>query len=131
KWGDRRIGVHVPVGTPGVRADRSKLEEVLINLIDNAIKYSSEETPVRVTAHAAGTEVRIEIEDRGFGIAPEDAAQLFQKFHRVTTPATRDIGGTGLGLYIVKGLVEAHGGRVWVESIPGAGSTFAFTMPRA
>ena len=100
-------------------------------MIDNAIKYSMEGSPVMVSARAAGDEVEIDVSDRGFGIAPDDAAQLFQKFHRVTTAATRDIGGTGLGLYIVKGLVEAHGGRVWVESVPGAGSTFAFTLPRA
>jgi PAS domain S-box-containing protein len=131
KWGARRILIDAEPDLPPVRADRSKLEEVLINLIDNAIKYSPDGTPVRVTARAVGDEVEIDVEDRGFGIAPEDVAQLFQKFQRITTPATRDIGGTGLGLYIVKGLVEAHGGRVWVESIPGAGSTFAFTVPRA
>ena len=131
KWGARRIAVVVPPDMPLIRTDRSKLDEVLINLIDNAIKYSPEGTPVHVSARDVGEEIQVEVADRGFGIAPEDAAQLFQKFHRVTTPATRDIGGTGLGLYIVKGLVEAQGGRVWVESIPGAGSTFAFTVPRA
>jgi len=131
KWGARRLILDTARGLPAVRADRAKLEEILINLVDNAIKYSPEWTPVRVTARVTGDEIEVAVADRGFGIAPEDAAQLFQKFQRITTPATRDIGGTGLGLYIVKGLVEAHGGRVWVESVPGAGSTFAFTMPRA
>ena len=131
KWGSRRVILDVSDGLPAVRADRQKLEEILINLIDNAIKYSPEWTPIRVTARVTGDELEVAVADRGFGIAPEDAAQLFQKFQRISTPATRDIGGTGLGLYIVKGLVEAHGGRVWVESVPGAGSTFAFTMPRA
>jgi len=131
KWGSRRLILDTARGLPRLKADRSKLEEILINLIDNAIKYSPEWTPVRVTARVTGDEIEVAIADRGFGIAPEDAAQLFQKFQRISTPATRDIGGTGLGLYIVKGLVEAHGGRVWVESVPGAGSTFAFTMPRA
>jgi PAS domain S-box-containing protein len=131
KWGARRVIVDTSQGLPPVRADRSKLDEILINLIDNAIKYSPVWTPVRVAARVVGDEIEVAIQDRGFGIAPEDAAQLFQKFHRVSTPATRDIGGTGLGLYIVKGLVEAHGGRVWVESVPEAGSTFAFTIPRA
>jgi len=130
KWGARRVVVDVDRGLPVVRADRQKFEEILINLIDNAIKYSPESTPVRVSARVTGDELEIAVADRGFGIAPDDAAELFQKFQRITTPATRDIGGTGLGLYIVKGLVEAHGGRVWVESVPGAGSTFAFTMPR-
>jgi PAS domain S-box-containing protein len=131
KWGSRRIQIDAEPGLPLVRGDRPKLEEVLINLIDNALKYSPEGTPVRVAARTVGDEIEVDIEDRGIGIAPEDVAQLFQKFQRITTPATRDIGGTGLGLYIVKGLVEAHGGRVWVESVPGTGSTFAFTMPRA
>jgi PAS domain S-box-containing protein len=131
KWGSRRIALEMGVPVPPVRADRTKLDEILINLIDNAVKYSPEHTPIVIRARLAGDEVEISIEDRGFGIAPEDVAQLFQKFQRISTPATRDIGGTGLGLYIVKGLVEAHGGRVWVESVPGAGSTFSFTLPRA
>jgi two-component system phosphate regulon sensor histidine kinase PhoR len=131
KWGSRRVIIDTARGLPMVRADRSKLEEIFINLVDNAIKYSPDWTPVRVAARVVGDEIEVSIHDRGFGIAPDDAAQLFQKFHRISTAATRDIGGTGLGLYIVKGLVEAHGGRVWVESVPGAGSTFVFTMPRA
>ena len=131
KWGSRRVIIDTSRGLPLLRADRAKLEEILINLIDNAIKYSPQWTPVRVAGRVVGDEIEIAIQDRGFGIAPEDAAELFQKFHRVSTPATRDIGGTGLGLYIVKGLVEAHGGRVWVESVPDAGSTFSFTIPRA
>ena len=131
KWGSRRVIIDTARGLPFLRADRAKLEEILINLIDNAIKYSPQWTPVRISARVVGDEIEVAIQDRGIGIAPDDAAQLFQKFHRVSTPATRDIGGTGLGLYIVKGLIEAHGGRVWVESVPDAGSTFAFTLPRA
>jgi PAS domain S-box-containing protein len=131
KWGSRRITLDFGHELPAVRVDRAKLEEILINLIDNAIKYSPDDTPIRVSARIAGEEIEVSVDDRGFGIAPEDVAQLFQKFQRISTPATRDIGGTGLGLYIVKGLVEAHGGRVWVESVPGAGSSFTFTVPRA
>jgi signal transduction histidine kinase len=131
KWGARRILVDLDPGLPALRADHAKLEEVFINLIDNAVKYSPEHTPIRITATASGEDVEVSISDRGFGIAPEDVANLFQKFQRITTHETRDIAGTGLGLYIVKGLVEAHGGRVWVTSTPGAGSTFAFTVPRA
>ena len=131
KWGARRILVDLDPALPALRADRAKLEEILINLIDNAIKYSPEHTPVRIWASSSGDEIEISVSDRGFGIAPEDVEQLFQKFQRITTTDTRDIPGTGLGLYIVKGLVEAHGGRVWVRSVPGAGSTFTFTVPRA
>ena len=131
KWGARRILVDLDPGLPALRVDRAKLEEIFINLIDNAVKYSPDHTPIRITATASGEEVEVAISDRGFGIAPEDAANLFQKFQRITTNETRDIAGTGLGLYIVKGLVEAQGGRVWVTSAPGAGSTFTFTVPRA
>jgi two-component system phosphate regulon sensor histidine kinase PhoR len=128
KWGERAITVDAEENTI-VHADPRKVEEVLINLIDNAVKYSPAPEPVAVHIRRAGALVEVGVEDRGFGIAPEDAANLFQKFQRISTPATRDIGGTGLGLYIVKGLIEAHGGAVWVESVPGNGSTFGFTVP--
>ncbi|MGH2784339.1 MAG: sensor histidine kinase [Actinomycetota bacterium] len=131
KWGSRRILLDLDPMLPAVRVDRAKLEEILINLIDNAIKYSPEHTPIRVSAAVNGEEIEVSIADRGFGIAAEDVAQLFQKFQRITTNETRDIAGTGLGLYIVKGLVEAHGGRVGVVTAPGAGSTFSFSVPRA
>jgi two-component system phosphate regulon sensor histidine kinase PhoR len=131
KWGARRILVELDPALPPLRADRPKLEEILINLIDNAIKYSPDHTPVRISATVTGDEVEVSISDRGIGIARDDVPQLFQKFQRITNDATRDIAGTGLGLYIVKGLVEAHGGRVWIQSTLGAGSTFTFTVPRA
>ncbi len=130
KW-MRPMEVDVPASVPAVAADRDKLEEVLINLIDNAVKYSPEGSPVRIVARETSGEVEIAIEDRGAGISSDDAAKLFQKFQRLSTPATRDVGGSGLGLYIVKGLVDAMGGRVWIESAPGQGSTFAFSMPVA
>ncbi len=131
KWGARRILLDLDPMLPALRADRSKLEEILINLIDNAIKYSPEHTPIRISARPVGEMLEVSVADRGIGISRDDVGQLFQKFQRITSADTRDISGTGLGLYIVKGLVEAHGGRVWVTSVPGAGSTFSFTIPRA
>lgn len=128
KWCDREIKIDSESGML-VHADRRKVEEVLINLIDNAVKYSPDPAPVVVHIRRADSFIEVGVTDQGFGIAPEEAAGLFQKFQRISTPATRDIGGTGLGLYIVKGLVEAHGGSVWVESVPGTGSTFGFTLP--
>lgn len=128
KW-PRQFIVDVPDTTSVVYADPRKFEEILINLIDNAVKYSPDGTPVRIAAREQDGEIELSVEDSGAGITPEDAAKLFGKFQRLSTPATRDVGGTGLGLYIVKGLVEAMGGRVWVESAPGCGATFAFTLP--
>jgi len=128
KWAGREILVEGDGAAPAY-ADRRKIEEVLINLIDNAVKYSTAPEPVTVRIRSGVDEIECTVEDHGFGIAPEDAKNLFQRFQRVSTPETRDIGGTGLGLYIVKGLIEAHGGHVWVDSVPGSGSTFGFTLP--
>ena len=128
KWSGRDVLVD---GGGRAFADRRKVEEILINLIDNAIKYSSPPEPVIVRVRTEDDHVECTVEDRGLGIAPDDMKNLFQRFQRVSSPATRDIGGTGLGLYIVKGLVEAHGGHVWVESVAGVGSTFGFTLPAA
>ncbi|MGH2727133.1 MAG: sensor histidine kinase, partial [Actinomycetota bacterium] len=99
KWGSRRILVEIDPTLPALRADRSKLEEILINLIDNAIKYSPEHTPIRISARPAGEMLEVSVADRGIGISRDDIGQLFQKFQRITTNETRDIAGTGLGLY--------------------------------
>jgi PAS domain S-box-containing protein len=130
KWGSREITIDADPALPLVMADRSKIEEVLINLIDNAVKYSPAGGSVKVTMVPTRVGVQVAVEDSGIGIAPEDAAKLFQKFNRIASEATRDIGGTGLGLYIVRSLVEAHGGRIWLTSAPGEGSTFTFTLPK-
>lgn len=129
KWGDREIILEADPSLPLIRGDASKLDEVFINLIDNAVKYSPNGGSVKVAMHLAEDHVEVSVEDSGIGIGPEDAARLFEKFHRIATPETRDIGGTGLGLYIVKNLVEAHGGVIFVTSARGVGSTFTFTLP--
>jgi len=130
KWTDRAIDVARVNELPPVYADPHKFEEILINLIDNAVKYSPAGAPVRVDISARGSDVQIAVTDHGAGIEPEEIPNLFQKFARISSSAA-DVPGTGLGLYIVKGFVEAHGGHVWVESTPGIGSTFAFTLPAA
>jgi PAS domain S-box-containing protein len=117
----------IPPDLPPVWADAESLERILANLITNAVKYSPADCPVRLTAEAAGKEVRISVRDCGKGISPEDQPHLFERFFR-----GRDAGqkrGIGLGLYITRSLVEAHGGGVWVESEPGKGSVFTFTLP--
>lgn len=119
-----RVRNEVPDALPAVRADPARLDRVLVNLVGNALAYSAGEVVVR--AEAADGAVAISVVDRGQGIAPEDLPRLFDRFQR----AGREGGeGLGLGLYIVRKLVEAHGGRIHAESIPGEGSTFTFTLP--
>lgn len=110
--------------------DLGMLREVLDNLIENAIKYTPEGGEIWVNARGDGDKVLINVTDTGIGISPDDAAHVFQKFYRVDNSQTRQIGGTGLGLYLVKQRVEAMGGRVWVESAFGDGSTFFVSLPR-
>ncbi|MBI5211498.1 MAG: HAMP domain-containing protein [Elusimicrobia bacterium] len=114
---------------PSVQADRGQLKQVFTNLIDNAVKYTPEAGVVRVGAAVAGREVRLSVEDTGAGIPAEHIPRIFERFYRVDKARSRELGGTGLGLAIVKHIVEAHGGAVAVESEPGRGSTFRFSLP--
>ena len=106
------------------------LQEIINNLIENAVKYTESGGEIWVSVRADGDDVLINVTDSGVGIPPENLAHVFQKFYRVDNSATREIGGTGLGLYIVKARVEAMGGRVWAESSFGEGSTFYVALPR-
>lgn len=125
-----RVEVRVPEGLPPVSADPSRLERILTNLLSNALKYSSPDTNVTVDAVQRDGEIVTSVTDRGAGIAAEDLPHLFQRYYRAaTTRGTRD--GLGLGLYITRMLVEAHGGHIWVESELGKGSTFYFSLPVA
>ena len=114
-----------------VSADDRKLEQVLINLLENAVKYSGHGGKVTVEAEEEGDMVTISVRDSGIGIPVKDLPRLFERFYRVDEARSRDQGGTGLGLSIVKHIVQAHGGRVSVESAPGVGSVFCFTLPKA
>jgi len=127
----RDIVVNVLESLPAVTADEGKLRQVLVNLITNAIKYSPDGKPVIIEATPGPDTVRVTIRDHGVGIKESDMGRLFKKFQRIADPSTRKVPGTGLGLYIVKGLVELQGGRMDVSSEYGKGSTFAFVMPLA
>ncbi len=105
------------------------LQRAVVNLLDNAIKYSPPNTTVRIRAGRTEGEVSIAVIDEGPGIAPEHHARIFERFYRVDKSRSRKLGGTGLGLSIVKHVIEAHGGRVDLESAPGAGSTFTLRFP--
>lgn len=122
-------GEHAVVPVYAVKASPSRVHEVIANLIENAIKYTQTGT-IRVTIGGTSEAVTVSVIDTGVGIAAEDIPHLFQKFYRIDNSATRTIGGTGLGLYLCRSIVEHSGGRIWVESKPGEGSAFRFTLPR-
>lgn len=113
-----------------VLAHRGRLEQVLLNLLDNAVKYSPDGETVTISAAAERDLVRISVMDRGAGIPAEALPRLFERFYRVDAGRSRDEGGTGLGLAIVKHIVQLHGGRVWVDSRPGGGSRFHVELRR-
>lgn len=111
--------------------DEFGFRQVLTNLLDNALKYTPEGGGVTISVEAAGGFLQVNVADTGIGISPADIPRIFERFYRVDKARSREAGGTGLGLSIVKHIVQAHGGRVWVESAPGSGSVFSFTIPSA
>ncbi|HET9595241.1 MAG TPA: MASE3 domain-containing protein [Anaeromyxobacteraceae bacterium] len=124
-----RVRVDVPQDLPPVSADEPRLARVLQNVVGNALKYSPAPAPVTVSARACGGEVVMTVEDRGPGIPPEHVPRLFERFYRA---AQRDAaGGLGLGLYISRLIVEAHGGRIWCESRVGEGTRLSVALPAA
>ncbi len=127
-----RLVADVPADLPEVRVDRTRVERILDNLVDNAIKYSPEGGEVKISARREADHIVVSVTDQGIGIAPTDTAKLFQPFVRLDSLIpTTTLKGIGLGLVVCRRLVEAHGGRIWVESGPGKGSTFFFTLPMA
>jgi signal transduction histidine kinase len=119
----------VPPSLPRVLVDPLRAERILYNLVDNAIKYSPKGGEVRIFGRPEGDYLLMGVSDQGPGISREDQTRLFQSFERLGTKATGGIQGTGLGLRVCRILVEAHGGRIWVESEIGRGTTFFFTLP--
>lgn len=123
-----RFETHIPPGILPVEADPVRVEQVLRNLLDNAVKYSPEGGLVDITLESGDGVVRVAARDRGLGISREDQERVFERFQRRAAPGVA-AQGVGLGLAICRRLVEAHGGSIWVESQPGVGSTFYFTLP--
>jgi len=124
-------GIKVQLDCPDdlrARVNAPLLEQAVVNLVDNAIKYSEKEREVRVEAQRSGPEVIVRVRDQGSGIAPEHLPRLFERFYRVDSGRSRTSGGTGLGLAIVKHIAQAHGGKVTVESAPGKGSVFSLRL---
>ena len=116
---------------PIVTGDRDRLVQVVSNLVSNAVKYSPEGGTVTISSRAEGGYALITVADTGLGIPPDEIAHVFERFRRVRSGAAQSIAGTGLGLTIVKQIVEMHGGKIWVESAVGHGSAFHFTIPLA
>ena len=127
---EQELLVHVLGELPPVRGNPRRLRQVISNLVNNAIKYTPVGGHITVQATQSDDHITISVTDDGFGIPLEDQPYVFDKFFRVDAPETLDVPGTGLGLSIVKSVVEKHGGRVWVESTPGEGSTFTVLLPK-
>jgi two-component system CheB/CheR fusion protein len=130
----RKRGVQLAASVPAARvqADADRVQQVLINLLENALQFTPAGGSVRVRGEARADEVEVRVEDTGVGIEPEVVRKLFQPFSQAESGVPRTEGGTGLGLYICKGIVEAHGGTIRAESEGrGKGATFVFTLPRA
>jgi two-component system sensor histidine kinase KdpD len=127
RLGGRAVTVSLPADLPAVPIDGLLIEQVLINLLENALKYTPPGSPVDISAAAASGAVMVEVADRGPGIPPGQEEQIFDKFHRV--PVAGAGTGIGLGLAICRGIVAAHGGRIWATHRPGGGTAIRFTLP--
>ncbi|SDS99001.1 PAS domain S-box-containing protein [Nocardioides scoriae] len=126
-------GVRIEVGEVAGDAlcDADRVVQALVNLVGNAVKFTPPGAAVHVSAETRGAEVMVTVRDEGRGIPEEDLDRVFDRFHQVHVPESRDLGGTGLGLTITKSIVQRHGGKIWLTSVLGAGSTFRFTLPAA
>ncbi len=126
---DISLSLDIPENLPAVMADRQRLEQILVNLVGNACKYTLPGGQVDVSLCNGNGEVRFEVRDTGVGIPDEAKPHIFTPFYRADNPLRDEAGGTGLGLSITRKLVELHGGRIWFESNSGGGSIFSFTLP--
>jgi signal transduction histidine kinase len=123
------LQVDVNDGIPPVNVDRDAIEQAILNLLANAMKYSGESTDIELCLEEEGGEAVIVVSDRGVGIAPEEHARIFDRFYRAQTPENQHVPGTGLGLTLVDHIAKGHDGYVSVESEPGKGSTFSIHLP--
>ncbi|HEX5754321.1 MAG TPA: ATP-binding protein [Archangium sp.] len=125
----RLLEYEEPAGPLLIQGDRGRLAQVLVNLLENALKYSPTGGTIRVRVERDGAQARVSVSDSGIGIPPDQKDHLFERFFRARNAPISGFGGLGLGLYICRDIVERHGGRIWVESEVGHGSTFHFTLP--
>ena len=123
----RPVNMEIPAELPFVSVDFGLIVQTLVNVLDNALKYSPDDSPIDIRARQVGQEMQIEIADRGIGIPPQDLSHVFDKFYRIQRPD--NVTGTGLGLSICKGIIEAHGGRIAAENRPGGGTIIRLVLP--
>jgi two-component system sensor histidine kinase KdpD len=126
---DHQLAIDISRNVPQVLADKRRIEQVIVNLVHNAVKYSPEGSEINLKAyrHTEGL-IEIDVQDRGVGIPPDQRERVFEPFHQVAK-GTNSQKGAGLGLAICKGLVEAHGGRIWIQNQNNSGTTISFTLP--
>ncbi|MBI4187806.1 MAG: PAS domain-containing sensor histidine kinase, partial [Chloroflexi bacterium] len=129
RTGTHRLSIDVPEGLPYIAVDPLRVERIIFNLVENAIKYSPKGGEVKVSAQQKDGVMVVGVSDQGHGISPENQKKLFQSFEQLGITNRSAEQGVGLGLKVCRTLVEAHGGRIWVESEPGKGSSFYFTLP--
>ncbi len=126
-----QVSVQIPANLPQVLVDRQRMEQVFLNLIDNAVKFTPEKGQITIKAEKQNGFIRVDVIDSGIGIAAEHLPRLFERFYRIDKARGRDTGGTGLGLSIVKHIIYAHQGKISVTSTPAQGSTFCLYLPYA
>jgi two-component system, OmpR family, sensor histidine kinase KdpD len=126
---NHQVQVELKEGIPMVKVDSRLLAEVIVNLIDNAAKYSPEASKIVIRGAIEGTSLTISVKDQGPGIPSDELSRVFDKFYRGTSRSVKSKGGTGMGLAISRGIIEQHGGNIWAESPPGGGATFSFRLP--
>jgi signal transduction histidine kinase len=126
---DITLGLDAAPELGEITADERKFKQILINLLTNAVKFTPDGGRIDVSAHRDAGNVVVAVHDTGIGIAPEDQAAVFEEFRQVGRHYTNKQEGTGLGLALTRKFVELHGGRIWLESEPGKGSTFSFAIP--
>jgi two-component system sensor histidine kinase KdpD len=126
---ERPVSTHVPEDLPMAPFDGVLIEQVLVNLLDNAAKHTPPGSPIEVSASAGDRQLAIEVADRGPGVPEEEREHIFEKFYRIRRPGVKAQAGTGLGLSICQAIVGAHGGRIWVADRPGGGASFRFALP--
>jgi two-component system sensor histidine kinase KdpD len=127
----RDVQLALPDNLPPIALDYLQIDQVVTNLLENAVRYTPAHSPIEIAAHAMDGQIEVSIADHGPGIPPYELERIFDKFYRVSGTARKNtsIMGTGLGWAVCRGLIEAHGGRIWAENRPEGGAIFRFTLP--